>query len=305
MASNPPTQSKAVEHSPWQLLSAFVGILILAQALIGALSLSALNHQVKENTADRIELKAQQTVDQIQAGLILGKPLDQYFGLDSLLSQLLQDASGVMAVEVRNIRQQPVLRIDADARTSDIMKKPALTIERPLLGPHEQQYGTLVLYADDGLDDAHALYRSNGLVLLAVTAFAALLMWMVLRWQIRHNDRYTTRRQQQVMPVLILFLAQLAYAGYAIYSFQTAWLSVSQENAQTLAQGVKRDLDKVLSYGLKPETLRGTKAYLERVTQSFPLIQEIQLQSKTGALLLSTATTSTAIDTADVRLDLA
>src|SRR5699024_272827 len=130
-------------------------------------------------------------------------------------------------------------------------------------------------------------------------------MWMVLRWQIRHNDRYTTRRQQQVMPVLILFLAQLAYAGYAIYSFQTAWLSVSQENAQTLAQGVKRDLDKVLSYGLKPETLRGTKAYLERVTQSFPLIQEIQLQSKTGALLLSTATTSTAIDTADVRLDLA
>src|SRR5699024_4835122 len=227
MASNPPTQSKAVEHSEWQLLSAFVGILILAQALIGALSLSALNHEVKENTADRIELKAQQTVDQIQAGLMLGKPLDQYFGLDSLLSQLLQEASGIRAVEVRNGQQHTVLRIDARAPTSDVTTKSGLTIERPLLGPHNHQQGTLVLYADDGLDDAQALYRSNALVLFVITTFAALLMWLVLRWQIQHSDRYTTSRQQQIMPVLILFLAQLAYAGYAIYSFQTTWLSVS------------------------------------------------------------------------------
>jgi len=289
MASHPPASSTAFERSPWQLLGAFVVVLILAQALIGALSLSALNHEVKENTSDRIALKAQQTVDQIQAGLVLGKPLQQYFGLENLLAQLVKETPGVAAVEVLGRDKQPILRVAASPGKSTPSTASALTITRPLLGSQDEQHGYLVLYAEDGIEDAAALYRLNGLVLLAITAVAALLMGVVLR-----------RRQQKILPVLILFAAQLAYAGTTIYSFQTTWLSVSHENAQTLAQGVKRDLDKVLSYGLAPESVSGTTAYLQRVIGSFPLIQEIQLQDERGDLLLSTAADAHPVETADI-----
>lgn len=60
---------------------ACLAVLLLAQALIGALSLSALNRLVVDTTADRVEVVARRVAGNIENGLRLGKPLEQYFGL--------------------------------------------------------------------------------------------------------------------------------------------------------------------------------------------------------------------------------
>src|SRR3546814_18304771 len=70
------------------VLLACIVVLLLAQGLIGSLSLSALNRLAADNTAERIELLARRTSSQIQTGMTLGKPLAQYFGLSSLLDEL-------------------------------------------------------------------------------------------------------------------------------------------------------------------------------------------------------------------------
>ncbi|OLT99156.1 hypothetical protein BVK87_30795, partial [Achromobacter denitrificans] len=68
---------------------ACLAVLLLAQALIGALSLSALNRLVVDTTADRVEVIARRAAGNIENGLRLGKPLEQYFGLrDSLLDSV-------------------------------------------------------------------------------------------------------------------------------------------------------------------------------------------------------------------------
>src|SRR3546814_17157908 len=61
------------------VLLACIVVLLLAQGLIGSLSLSALNRLAADNTAERIELLARRTSSQIQTGMTLGKPLAQYF----------------------------------------------------------------------------------------------------------------------------------------------------------------------------------------------------------------------------------
>ncbi|MEN4923016.1 MFS transporter, partial [Achromobacter spanius] len=64
---------------------ACLAVLLLAQALIGALSLSALNRLVVDTTADRVEVTARRAAGNIENGLRLGKPIEQFFGLrDSL-----------------------------------------------------------------------------------------------------------------------------------------------------------------------------------------------------------------------------
>src|SRR3546814_13333402 len=63
------------------VLLACIVVLLLAQGLIGSLSLSALNRLADANTAERIELLARRTSSHIQTGMTLGKPLGQYFGL--------------------------------------------------------------------------------------------------------------------------------------------------------------------------------------------------------------------------------
>src|SRR5690606_25574611 len=70
------------------ILLACMVVLLLAQGLSGALSLSALNRLVSDNTAERVGLMARQTSAQIQTGLDLGKPLAQFFGLSQLLADL-------------------------------------------------------------------------------------------------------------------------------------------------------------------------------------------------------------------------
>ena len=67
-----------------------LAMLLLAQALIGVLSLSALNRQITDMTADRLEVAARQIGGRIENGMRLGKPLGQYFGLARHLHDSVQ-----------------------------------------------------------------------------------------------------------------------------------------------------------------------------------------------------------------------
>src|SRR5690554_7857878 len=82
------------------VLLACMLVLLLAQGLIGALSLSALNRLAADNTAQRAELLGRQAAAQIQTGLSLGKPLAQYFGLAELLAALRDNAPDLAAAGV-------------------------------------------------------------------------------------------------------------------------------------------------------------------------------------------------------------
>ena len=88
MPSTIATDMIAQRRAVSQLLWVSIIILILAQLLIGALSLTALNRMVAQTTADRMELSAHQSAAKIQGGLNLGKPLAQYFGLQEVLRSM-------------------------------------------------------------------------------------------------------------------------------------------------------------------------------------------------------------------------
>lgn len=79
---------------------ACLAVLLLAQALIGALSLSALNRLVVDTTADRVEVVARRVAGNIENGLRLGKPLEQYFGLRDTLRDGLAGSRGVQGAAV-------------------------------------------------------------------------------------------------------------------------------------------------------------------------------------------------------------
>src|SRR3546814_6917552 len=82
------------------VLLACIVVLLLAQGLIGSLSLSALNRLTADNTAERIELIARRTSSQIQTGMALGKPLNQFFGLSSLLDDIKGQAPDLVSAGV-------------------------------------------------------------------------------------------------------------------------------------------------------------------------------------------------------------
>src|SRR5690606_19354779 len=103
------------------VLLACMLVLLLAQGLIGALSLAALNRLAADNTAQRAELLGRQAAAQIQTGLSLGKPLAQYFGLAELLRTLGDNAPDLVAASVVMADGQMVTGTDGAAPVAELL----------------------------------------------------------------------------------------------------------------------------------------------------------------------------------------
>jgi len=303
MASTVAADSIQQRRTVSQLVLASIVIVILAQLLIGALSLTALNRMVAETTADRVELSARQSATRIQGGLNLGKPLAQYFGLDDLLQSLGKQVAGLSGASIILPDGQAVASLGQPPRVAAVLaringqndgadqsvvtlssgairqfSRDQVRLAIPLVEPGIAARGALVI--DMRIADATytRLLMANVAVLGVITVGAALLLLVFLRHVVPAHVLVSHSRVRKAVPIVVLLLAQGLYASYTIGQFRTTWLDVSQDNAQLVVAGVQRDLDKVLSYGISPQKLIGIEDYLSRVVGSFPLIQELQLR---------------------------
>ena len=107
-------------------------------------------------------------------------------------------------------------------------------------------------------------------MLVLVTLVAALGLAVASRRIFAPPGPVRGRRGRFAAPLLALMIAQGVYAGYTIHTFRGAWLDVTRGNAQDLAEGLQRDLNRVLSYGVETGRLRGVEAPFDRLIETFP-----------------------------------
>ncbi|MGY6268566.1 MFS transporter [Achromobacter denitrificans] len=289
---------------------ACLAVLLLAQALIGALSLSALNRLVVDTTADRVEVIARRAAGNIENGLRLGKPLEQYFGLrdglrDSVAGSRDLLGAAVLRADGQTLAVQGELpdgastlarALDAGAnrdahatrRASGALMSVAdgtVTLAVPLAGTGAAAVGAVVLSAAQDGEASRRLIVDNLQVLLAVTAVVGLGLAAVFKYLVPLTSLAAGGRARFVVPLLALMLAQGVYAAYTISTFRTGWLEVTRTNVGLLAEGLQRDLDRVLGYGLTLDRLRGVEAPFSRLAATFPAVAQIELVDGAGRVL--------------------
>ncbi|MFP3802601.1 MFS transporter, partial [Paraburkholderia sp. SIMBA_027] len=62
-------------------------------------------------------------------------------------------------------------------------------------------------------------------------------------------------------------------------------LDVTRNNVGLLAEGLQRDLNRVLGYGLEVDRLRGVEAPFSRLAGTFPAVAQIELADRNGRVL--------------------
>lgn len=288
---------------------ACVALLWLAQGLTGVLTLSALQRQIVDATAARVEVSARQSAIVIENGVRLGKPLEQYFGLRGLLDGLLEESHGVTGVAVvlkdgRLVASAGVL-VPHAARLAralafpddevGVLRQPsgsvrlvgdeAVSLGIPLAGSDGVVRAALVLGWSRDPAYMHALMWRNLRVLALVTAAVALALALALRRGERRRRESGGARARFVLPLVALLLAQGVYAGYTIGMFRDVWLDVARHNAVVLATGLQRGLDRVLGYGLELHRLRGVDRLFSHTIRAYPLIGSIALVASDGRVL--------------------
>jgi predicted MFS family arabinose efflux permease len=289
---------------------ACLAVLLLAQALIGALSLSALNRLVVDTTADRVEVIARRAAGNIENGLRLGKPLEQFFGLrdglrDSLSGSRDLRGAAVLLADGQTLAMQGELpdgaialakaldaggtrEAGATRRASGALMsvgEGAVTLAVPLAGAGGKVVGAVVLsVAKDGAA-SRRLIVDNLQVLLAVTIVVGLGLAAVFKYLVPLTSLAAGGRARFVVPLLALVLAQGVYAAYTISTFRSGWLEVTRNNVGLLAEGLQRDLNRVLGYGLTLDRLRGVDAPFSRLAATFPAVEQIELVDSAGRVL--------------------
>jgi predicted MFS family arabinose efflux permease len=290
------------------VLLACMLVLLLAQALIGSLSLSALNRLVADNTAERVELQARRTATQIQTGMDLGKPLAQFFGLSVLLDDLLDKVPDLVGASVvlddgqvlASVAVPPatgaLLQVLASGRGDDrnIVRQASgavhqadgglITVAVPLAGKTALS-GAVVLQVLPQDLRKNALMAENLWVLALTTLGAALALGLVFRYAMPLHQLAAASKARLSVPLLILLLAQGVYAVYTIQTFRHVWVDVTLENTRIVGQGLQGDLDRVLGYGIAPDRLRAVERPMARLAAAFPMIGEVQLLDARGQVL--------------------
>src|SRR5690606_29161194 len=171
-----------------------VAVLVVGQLLIAALSLAALLRLGTESAADRLSLIAGRTAGQVQAGLHLGKPLTQYFGLTLVFEHLQQDIPELQAaamvlddgtvlgsigpsIDAGGLLRE--LRLGASRASESVAG--GLRLALPLAEPDGGRKGALLIEVHKSGLPVGATLWENLQFLAGVTLLAALVMALTLR----------------------------------------------------------------------------------------------------------------------------
>lgn len=294
-----PTPALRQRRAVRNVILACVAVLLLGQLLIGALSLGALKRLETDSTADRIALIAGRTAGLIQAGLQMGKPLAQYFGLSLLFEDLQRNLPGLRSAavvltdgtviastggDIRG-RERLIREIARGEPRARLAASGTLALALPLDEPGRGRSGALVVeVGTQGLPDDGVLWR-NVWFLLAATAVAAVAMAVIMRRLPVHRIA-AAGWVRLAVPLGIMLVAQALYAAHTVQDFRGLWQSVIEQNARLIGEGLERDLEKVLGYGIPPERMRGVEKPMARAIQAFPLLGGMDFVGGDGRVLV-------------------
>ena len=274
-----------------------VAVLLVGQLLIAALSLAALLRLGTESAVDRLSLIAGRSAGQVQAGLQLGKPITQYFGLSLIFERLQQDIPDLQAAAVvlddgtvlaatgSFINGETLLRELARGlpRASD-SGGGVLKLALPLAEPDGGRKGALLIQVSKtGLPEGTTL-QDNLRFLAIVTLIAALVMALAVR-QLPVHSIAAAGWLRMAVPVVIMLAAQGVYTVHTVKDFRDIWQAVIQQNAHIIGEGLEKDLEKVLGYGIELERMKGVEQPMLRAMQAFPLLGGMRLLAGDGSVV--------------------
>ena len=274
-----------------------VAVLVVGQLLIAALSLAALLRLGTESATDRLSLVAGRTAGQVQAGLNLGKPLTQYFGLSLVFQRLQQDIPDLQAAAVVLDDGTVLASIGATLDASRLLRElskgaprasdnqaEGLTLALPLAEPDAGRKGALLVQVGKTGLPADATLWDNLRFLAIVTLIAAGVMALAIRRLPVHSVA-SAGWLRMAVPVVIMLAAQALYTVHTVKDFRSIWQAVIQQNAQVIGEGLEKDLEKILAYGIALDRMKGVEQPMLRALHAFPMLGGMQLLDADGRLL--------------------
>ena len=280
-------------------------LLLVAQVIGGGLSLASFKKLHMNGVVSGCDAIGSELAGKIERALRLGKPLDNFIGMDKLLQQgqqlnpaitnLAIMTSDFSVVYTQNDISLPenndLATIVASAKENNRAKKFLRELSSyhvirdnnnyllfSLCGRADVVQGYLCLsFSDDrvGAKQNELVYAS--VVALGIITLIAALLLASSFYFIFNNKRLQRRRIIYLFLFVILGGAQLGYSVYNIGLFQKHYVAISIDKAVTMAAVLKHDIDFFLDRGVSLKALYKIDERMAQTVKRVPEISTIEI----------------------------
>ena len=263
---------------PFLTICAILLLLVVTQAINGTLSLLSFDQQHLDTTISGYDVVGGDISAKIERALRLGKPLENFIGIEKLLAQGMAVSSDLENVSVIDKSGNSLYTLNAEARLPAELQVEIGAENRPsshlqygedhfllydIRGNGKEIAGYLVL----NFNNQHLRQRRGTIIHMSLmvlggcTLLAALILATGFS-AVFHFPGLQRRRIIALFLFVVLGGAQLICSVYNIFLFQENYLEITRTKSHTVARLLKQDVEYLLQKGLKLTTLINLEAQL-------------------------------------------
>ena len=284
-----------------------VVVLIVAQLLNAVLSISSFEKTYRESLISKYRILAREFKTQVERDVNFGRPVYLLGGIDKIFESVLVQDDNIEALYVtfpdRKIlystdENAPGMRLGSDEFPPFAAGPTAADLTRSEVTEYKRSFfvSAPVYYDDSELVGAiylefkreiitEGIYEVIGqnvryfvpILAAAILTIVVLLFWVNSAGKARRKAGATTTRYT-IAIVAVLLLGQLIYAFFNNQYFEKTYVSIFENNVDSISRIMKSDFDKILGYDLP----------LERMKKAEELMDQSRVNSKETNRILIT-----------------
>lgn len=288
-----------------KLLLTTLGLLVLAQAFNGGLSLSSLEKLFLGSLTSRYQVVANDFLGSIQKAMRFGKPLENFVGIRPLMDEVLQelpDLDGIMVADAQGTvlyaeepdmegRDWPALAGPKLVTVAEGQGRPRTSkvgdiyyLEFPIhkadrTGAKQERVGTAVFAFPESNVRSHLtrVMMDNLDVLILVSLAGAALIGLGLQFLLPLDAEGFSRLRLYLILIIGLGGAQIVYSWYNVTTFRDNYIGVARDNTTQVARMVREDVEFLLDKGLRINRLFKIDEHLGGIVKATDEVREISI----------------------------
>lgn len=281
-------------------LAVFMAVMLLISLYI---NMSTFRKQFMTNELSFYAISGSRVVDNIEIGLLYGKSLNKYYGMDRLLKEFIQKNPEVTGIKVLSSDKKTVWH-QADREISGQVTRADASKTGEMSGGNENEHESA--YIDDSIyleirDGSENLLgwlniavdlkermevlrkiRSTflaGAAILLLAGISATFLFCRKRGVVTIDHKVDKKKILRFLLVTVL-LMQTVFTVYSTVTLRDFYIVMSNNTGKEIRALVQDDIDKVIAKGVTYDQIYDFESYAEDVIKKAPMIESITLKGE-------------------------
>lgn len=305
------------DKSKMKLIPLSLGIIALVLALVCWIDVSSFKKDYRASVVSSYSVLGGEPVRNIEYALKYGKSLQQFFGMETLLSGVKEKAQSIKDVQLvlpdgtvkYALANDPKLNLTGEtlkaymaAGLAEMAQKTAkqqnvieqqgdLYILLPIKGENEQLAASLVLMVSGSLVSQEVARYYEGMLSYGIkigigSMGAYLLLYLFFRRQKETPKGHLMKGVALLLTVVIGGQLALGFVNYGL--LKTRYIETTKTNTAFVAKSIQKELNGVVAKGVSVDQFGDVELWLNTVTNAVPEIQSLYITDMRGEVLYKT-----------------